>query len=556
MGPFLVRWSYFEIAKEMGKLQAGPDFLELRGADLVNGDSQEAYPLAPKWLMRIGEWAQALFRFGAGWGRDFNEWEFLDQVSRLREGLDSLDRKELPRRRAVAAQGQHLVDRWKEEGWVTGQVHVSLGGAFVSGASAIQYGPHREGHHDLRLNVRANGNVPNLGVGESLMITSPHRLWLTLGHEAAHAEFMGEAAPFRPSSTVRQATGLTPSDAEQQIQAINTHLFGPASTGDFGAQLNEAFADVYGAMMTLRSAFWSPAAVFQVKQLSAVRKGNHDYHRFKYGPWRNGQLDLYQITGPALDKLLDEPTIWHDFSPSQMKQRALELVSDAWLEVAHQEYQHNPSLLNAMRATWDMKPWFPKKMVRIAKFEEPETWLDRWRPMLANTLGFRLAEQGLAHWRQTEEGQRPFVPPMEGRPKYIRLKSAHWRRVNSLNKTVDAHISAAHQEVWDQKDVTFGLLAQTLQRWATAAQRQKELFFAQKNDQSFFKWRGQWEEYCAVAAETHAAAERPSNLPLLPRSLGSACQQNGLTAPASPDAAPPAPSPPVPPPAGLRLRRP
>lgn len=313
------------------------------------------------------------------------------------ERLDS--RWQRRRREAVRDQDQALVNLWRAEGWLLGEVRVHLAGPLRAGCGCVWVGSRPDQVHDVMLNIRPNGDLPHLTETPYAIETVPLlNQWLTLAHEAAHTVFAGERFPFQPSAEALSRLGV----AADQVHDWNVKLFSMGALGPFCGQLDEAFADVYGAMMVLASTDFHPQAIREVELRQQLREAAIQQPLPRWSA--SAEFDQYEVTAPALQRLLKRRADWAKRSPDEQRQHALRLVSDAWLSVAARHTQDEPNWVNDMDWSLSAHPVFHEQMLRafIEGPEGPEATLAHYADM-AETVGHQLWSKWLKMWRRSDQ---------------------------------------------------------------------------------------------------------------------------------------------------------
>lgn len=315
------------------------------------------------------------------------------------------------RRRAMRDQDQALVNQWRAEGWLLGEVHVHAAGpqrSFDTGCVWIGSRPQQV--HDIMLNIRPGGDLPNLAKASDVPTAETEvpvfNQWLTLAHEAAHTVFVGELFPFQPSPDALRRLGVPRPEVNRQVRTWNVDLFSLGSLGPFYRQLDEAFADVYGAMMVLTSTHFHPQVIQEVQLRQRLRAAAVDTPAPSWT--KETSFDEYEVTAPALQRLLDTQAEWAPLSPAEQRRHALTLISDAWLAVAAQHTQEEPGWTTRLDWSLSDHPTFHQRM--LSAFCEgpgaPEAMLAQCAP-LADTVGHRLWTKWLIMWRR-EDRETPF----------------------------------------------------------------------------------------------------------------------------------------------------
>lgn len=330
-----VRLSYEEIAAQMREVQGTvPQRVVVRVPDDLSSNWRDPAPLqanhpvdqCPPWLEQLAfRWTRRL-----NWVRyQFNRPQKIDL-----DAFDHLDWRDGRRRRRMLDLGRQTLEAWAQDGWVPPGLKASIHGAVRGDVAAVKVD---EQH--IRLNIRPGGHLPALDPSE-VWVDAPFRFWHVLAHEAAHVAFDQVGQPFQPSNRTPQDQAL--------LVDLNTHVFGRGATPHIYHQLNEGFADTYGAMIALHSAGYSASAQAQLMRFIDVREEDARRNAREIPvPWKGGMLDSYELTAPALKRMWLERETWMNQSPEQMHQRALEIVSDTWIEtarrhVARQEVEDEP----------------------------------------------------------------------------------------------------------------------------------------------------------------------------------------------------------------------
>ena len=324
------------------------------------------------------------------------------------ERMDS--RWQRRRREAVRDQDQALVNLWRAEGWLLGEVRVHLAGPLRASCGCVWIGSRPDQVHDVMLNIRPSGDLPHLTENPYDIATVPLlNQWLTLAHEAAHTVFAGECFPFQPSPEALNRLGVMPERAAAQVHDWNVKLFSMGALGSFCRQLDEAFADVYGAMMVLASTDFHPQAIREVELRQQLREADIQQPLPRWSA--SAEFDLYEVTSPALQRLLETRTVWAKGTPDEQRQHALRLVSDAWLSVAARHTQVESDWVNEMDWSLSTHTVFHEQMLRA--FDEgpagPEAALAYYADM-SETIGHQLWTKWLKMWRRSDQAATLDMP--------------------------------------------------------------------------------------------------------------------------------------------------
>jgi hypothetical protein len=375
----------------------------------------------------------------------------------LYEKMDALIAQ--PRRQAVRDQNQALVERWCADGWLQGSFQVQATSPSRSehhGLVKIGSLAHRQ--HHMMLNIRPSGDLPrlSLSLAQALQRSTPvFQQWLTVAHEAAHTEMVDFSHPFQPSTSALQKLGVSPEEAPERVAHWNRTLFSLGALGPFFRQFEEAFADTYGAMMVLRATQFDPHAWVEVNR----RRLEREHARQKVvqedskGTWKSKwSFDDYEITAPALKRLMETRDSWATLSPQACRAHALEIVSDAWLNVAALHCQQEPDWASKMDwSTLDKAPTLYRQL--LAAFTEEPTavnaLLDHHRPLLEGTVGHLLSTKWGGMWQRAHPDGAPPLSAEDAladpaRQRDARLEAAHeflgrwWERWQITHKGREA----------------------------------------------------------------------------------------------------------------------
>jgi hypothetical protein len=331
------------------------------------------------WMMRVkrglSRWRDAqVLGLGAVWGH------LRRPAVAAMEQLDSWGWNRTQTRQLALTQA--LYEAWAKEGYLPQAPRAQLTPSSTAlGAMAVRTAgmglDQASPPHTVVMNIRPHGQVVTVvhepmaaddstHVDPNRGITTPvFRLWLMLGHEAGHTLFEGETQPFRPSATSLTSLGLAMFNpalhpnltAEQRTQKvtqglahINRHVLGPGAYGPFATQLEEAFCDVFGIMLLLRTTNFHPQAQAEVHLHRAVRAANTAYHRQVHGDWQSESGIYLYDTATAVDLALARQDQWAALPPQALRQQALTITSEAWLLRAHEAMNTSSTLRSHLEA--------------------------------------------------------------------------------------------------------------------------------------------------------------------------------------------------------------
>lgn len=486
-----MRLSYEAIAQAMAELHTGPGLVESRVASGTPGLPRQPLALAPPGesnRQRVAwHWIQAVLHAGNLLGFPV---QGLDR--RARQWWNRWDGQEgKATRLAQVAQGQHLLDQWRADGWLHNGFRLRSADAhWTGGVGAVLKSTQMDAERQVWLNIRPHGDIPisampsllkhgNLGFLQETS-TPVFRQWLVLAHEAAHTVGIHLEAPFSPSPAVREAWHADPRVQANKLEELNRNLFGMGARGWFHEQFDEAFADVYGAMMVLRSADFHPQAVAEVHLMKKVRQADQNWFSRNGGDWTQSRaISAYETTAPALHLLLERQEEWRTLPPAALQQVASEIVSDAWLQTA----AHRSTPLLAERLADQPYAKLPPLFFTVVESfslgtEGLRQWsADRW-PRLAGTVGLRLAEQIIKKLREvtenpgnrTEKALAAVLAKPAGSPQSE-------ERMAQAADAVQPMINCALQ-AWDLSEAAeiaeklrFQALEEGLNEWAPCAER-------------------------------------------------------------------------------------
>lgn len=403
-----MRLSYEQIAQAMAELHVGDGLVETRtsfhaGEFPMQPLGLASAPVRPAKLT-TRHWIHAVLNTVSLFGVRTD-----DLTKKVNVWWDQWEAKENQAgRQAQIDQGQRLLGQWHKEGFLDDPIHLHPGGTIrANGVASVLRSTKTETPRHVIMNVRPQGDISSsLNPRIERMIRNTHevqistpvfRQWLALAHESAHTVSHVLSEPFSPSHTVRVAMGGEPEELATQIKNLNRDLFGPGANGWFYGQFDEAFADVYGAMILLRTTDFHPQAMNEVVLSQTIRKANHDWLvRQECSGWKeNGYPQIYEVTAPAIELLLSRRAEWENLPPEKIRDVASEVVSDAWLQVAAGQNRIPAMLSMSTLLTRRTCPPLLFSFYEAAKNgqESMEAWtIDPW-PKLAGTAGHQLGDR-------------------------------------------------------------------------------------------------------------------------------------------------------------------
>jgi hypothetical protein len=183
------------------------------------------------------------------------------------------------------------------------------------------------------------------------------RYALMMAHEAGHTAYRNIWSPFQPSENFTALTtekNVGRVKGHDLIQAIEDTILGPCATNPFDPQLEETFADVYGALLVLRTSEGNEQAWAEVRLWTAVREANHAWFlNNAHSPapviaWSDPAAVFTYDTAPALRLMMERSEQWARLPLSALPELALNLVSDAWLIQLRQQLTVDPYVLEPL----------------------------------------------------------------------------------------------------------------------------------------------------------------------------------------------------------------
>lgn len=254
-------------------------------------------------------------------------------------------RSQLIQNEAVIAATGSLIESWRQAGWFSQPVNVHLSDpddalsyAEVHAHTKID----RAEPHVMFVSLNDQAQTPAfLGDTSSplgrCLSTPIFRHALLVGHEVAHTAYQDVWKPFQPTALVPLLGKLGPDRHTSLLRDMHDDILGPCATNLFDPLLEESFADVYGAMMVVRSAQGHPQAWAEVDLWIQVRQSNHVGFLQAVSPdrdvmaWDSPEAVFKYDTARALQLMKQRQMEWMTCPPAQMRDLALGVISDAWL---------------------------------------------------------------------------------------------------------------------------------------------------------------------------------------------------------------------------------
>lgn len=389
--------------------------------------------------------------------------------------------------------GQRLLDRWFADGWLEAPIRLHLAGPNEAGDVAlVQRSFSAAEPHRAFVNLQAAGHLPMGRAGQALEgeSTPVFHQWQVLAHEAAHTFFGTLTEPFQPRTCrplIAQAAGQildsiqnSPSSGKEGVNAVvaglNQHLLGPGAFNVFHQLLDETFADVYGAMMFLRTTHFHGQAVDEVKLNISMRASDHQFFCrstiAKDGwEWRCPQdVDIYD-TANALQSMLAARAEWEALSPAAARGWALSLASDAFLALCVEKVAGGPLMTKGIETEDDMwdhesensarittafvqgsqvevwagmadsfthSPWFHPWAIMVAETQcdEPPAWVHKLRALQAQLK--TVPTSRWADWKRHDETEDALLDIVNDR-------LSEFSESPSMNQALDVARAVFHQ---------------------------------------------------------------------------------------------------------------